>query len=83
MQVNVDKEHPAQVSFSSDKKLEVLKAAKSLFSKRTRTLYHWMYPNISKQQIKQAVTTSWESLNKQEKDLYISQVLLVITLLVV
>lgn len=54
---------------------EVLKAAKSLFSKRTRTLYHWLHPSAPKQQIKTAVATSWESLGAQEKEFYISQVL--------
>ncbi|KAK4883499.1 hypothetical protein RN001_006818 [Aquatica leii] len=57
------------------KKVEVLKAAKSLFSKRTRTLYHWMYPNTPKAQLKAAVATSWEALGAQEKEFYISQVL--------
>nr|XP_023013236.1 uncharacterized protein LOC111503216 [Leptinotarsa decemlineata] len=70
-------EDPSQIptSFSPAKQLEILKAAKSLFSKRTRTLYHWMYPNAAKQQIKSAVTTSWESLAETEKEFYISQVL--------
>ncbi|KAL3278487.1 hypothetical protein HHI36_013806 [Cryptolaemus montrouzieri] len=54
---------------------EVMKAAKSLFSKRTRTLYHWMHPHAPKQQIKAAVSASWESLGTQEKQFYISQVL--------
>lgn len=54
---------------------EVMKAAKSLFSKRTRTLYHWMHPNAPKQQIKAAVSESWDSLGTQEKQFYISQVL--------
>ncbi|XP_044756935.1 uncharacterized protein LOC123315340 isoform X2 [Coccinella septempunctata] len=54
---------------------EVMKAAKSLFSKRTRTLYHWMHPNAPKQQIKAAVSASWDSLGVQEKQFYISQVL--------
>ncbi|KAI4459137.1 hypothetical protein MML48_6g00001696 [Holotrichia oblita] len=54
---------------------EVLMAAKSLFSKRTRTLYHWMYPNAPKAQLKSAVSMSWETLGVQEKEFYISQVL--------
>nr|XP_022919298.1 uncharacterized protein LOC111428124 isoform X1 [Onthophagus taurus] len=54
---------------------EVLMAAKSLFSKRTRTLYHWMYPNTPKAQLKSAVSMSWETLGIQEKEFYISQVL--------
>ncbi|RZC36392.1 uncharacterized protein BDFB_001763 [Asbolus verrucosus] len=57
------------------KQAEILKAAKSLFSKRTRTLYHWMYPNTPKQQIKLAVANSWDNLGIQEKQFYISQVL--------
>ncbi|KAF5284030.1 hypothetical protein FQA39_LY17163 [Lamprigera yunnana] len=58
-----------------NKKVEVLKAAKSLFSKRTRTLYHWMCPDAPKAQLKAAVATSWETLSAQEKEFYISQVL--------
>lgn len=57
-----------------NKQTEVLKAAKSLFSKRTRTLYHWMYPNAPKQQLKIAVANSWETLGTEEKEFYISQV---------
>lgn len=57
------------------KQAEVLKAAKSLFSKRTRTLFHWMYPNTPKAQLKAAVSMSWETLGVQEKEFYISQVL--------
>lgn len=57
------------------KQIEVIKAAKSLFSKRTRTLYHWMYPNAPKQQLKTAVANSWETLGVQEKQFYISQVI--------
>lgn len=57
------------------KQIEVLKAARSLFSKRTRTLYHWIYPNAPKAQLKAAISTSWETLSMQEKDFYISQVL--------
>ncbi|CAG9861012.1 unnamed protein product [Phyllotreta striolata] len=61
--------------FTQAKQVEILKAAKSLFSKRTRTLYHWMYPTASKQQIKTTVMTSWDSLAESEKAFYISQVL--------
>lgn len=56
------------------KKQSVLKTAKSLFSKRTRTLYHWMYPNSSAQQIKETVSRTWESMSLQEKNIYVSQV---------
>lgn len=58
------------------KQIEVIKAAKSLFSKRTRTLYHWMYPHAPKQQLKMAVANSWETLGVQEKQFYISQVII-------
>lgn len=58
-----------------DKHMEVLKSAKSLFSKRTLTLYHWMYPNIPKQQLKANVAAAWENLPNTEKHFYISQVL--------
>lgn len=59
----------------NQKQAEILKAAKSLFSKRTRTLFHWMYPNTPKPQLKAAVSHSWENLGLQEKEFYISQVL--------
>nr|CAH7764895.1 unnamed protein product [Callosobruchus chinensis] len=65
--------HPA--SFSPEKQTEILKAACSLFSKRTRTLYQWMYPNVPKQQLKIAVANCWQSLEQAEKDFYVSQVL--------
>lgn len=57
------------------KKEEVLKAARSLFSKRTRTLYHWMYPNTSKGQLKAIVSAAWDTLSSAEKEFYVSQVL--------
>lgn len=58
----------------NSKEAEVLKAAKSLFSKRTQTLYHWLYPNTPKSQLKTAVAVSWETLDIKEKEFYISQV---------
>ncbi|KAK5650970.1 hypothetical protein RI129_001999 [Pyrocoelia pectoralis] len=70
---NIDTSH--FMHNADDKKIEVLKAAKSLFSKRTRTLYHWMYPNAPKAQLKAAIAASWETLSMQEKEFYISQVL--------
>ncbi|CAH1967546.1 unnamed protein product [Acanthoscelides obtectus] len=61
-------------SFSPEKQAEIMKAACSLFSKRTRTLYQWMYPNVTKQQVKIAVANYWQSLGQSEKDFYVSQV---------
>lgn len=58
-----------------NKREEVLKAAKSLFSKRTRTLYHWMYPDTSKGKLKAIVSSAWDTLSNTEKEFYISQVL--------
>ncbi|KAF2891856.1 hypothetical protein ILUMI_14292 [Ignelater luminosus] len=60
---------------NDNRQAEVLKAAKSLFSKRTRTLFHWIYPHAPKAQLKAAVASSWETLGEQEKEFYISQVL--------
>lgn len=57
------------------KKEEVLKAARSLFSKRTRTLYHWMYPDTSKGKLKAIVSSAWDTLSTTEKEFYVSQVL--------
>lgn len=63
-----------KLQYEENKQSEVLKAAKSLFSKRTRTLYHWMCPNASKHQLKMAIANSWETLSVEEKEFYISQV---------
>lgn len=62
---------------AANKNDEVIKAAKSLFSKRTRTLYHWLYPNTSKNKIKAIVSATWDTLSDSEKHFYISQVLLI------
>lgn len=53
---------------------EIIKLAKSIFSKRTRTLYHWMYPNASKQLIKRVVASTWEIMSAPERNIYIAQV---------
>lgn len=62
---------------TANKHEEVVKAAKSLFSKRTRTLYHWLYPSTSKNKIKATVSAAWDTLPETEKHFYISQVLLI------
>ncbi|GLV43917.1 hypothetical protein CBL_12787 [Carabus blaptoides fortunei] len=54
---------------------EVTRAARSLFSKRTRTLYNWLSPGISKSRLKASVSAAWDRLPTVEKDFYISQVL--------
>ncbi|KAG8332847.1 hypothetical protein J6590_012613 [Homalodisca vitripennis] len=54
---------------------EVTRAAKTLFSKRNRTLMHWLKPNISKNQLKMDVNATWDCLPQCEKVFYISQVL--------
>lgn len=59
---------------AGNKREEVLKAARSLFSKRTRTLYHWIYPCTSKTKLKASVAAAWDTLSVAEKDFYISQV---------
>ncbi|KAK3923678.1 Acylphosphatase, partial [Frankliniella fusca] len=52
---------------------DVVKAAKSLFSKRTRTLYHWLYPDTSKTKLKATVSAAWDTLAESEKQFYLSQ----------
>ncbi|XP_069698841.1 uncharacterized protein [Periplaneta americana] len=64
-----------RIKVADDKQEEVVKAAKSLFSKRTRTLYHWLYPDTSKNKLKATVSAAWDSLPDNEKHFYISQVL--------
>lgn len=59
---------------AGSKREEVLKAARSLFSKRTRTLYHWIYPCTPKTKLKASVAAAWDTLSVAEKDFYISQV---------
>ncbi|XP_049830052.1 uncharacterized protein LOC126270694 [Schistocerca gregaria] len=54
---------------------EVERAARALFSKRTRTLYHWMYPGTSKSKLKATVASAWETLPESEKLFYMSQVM--------
>ena len=59
---------------ADEKQEEVIKAAKSLFSKRTRTLYHWLYPDTSKTKLKATVSAAWDTLADAEKQFYLSQV---------
>lgn len=63
------------LGLASSKQEEVLKAAKSLFSKRTRTLYQWLCPDASKTKLKASVSAAWDTLSEPEKHFYISQVL--------
>jgi hypothetical protein len=53
---------------------EVLAAAKSSFCKRTRTLYRYMYPNISKRDLEKTVLAAWDSSPDTEKQFHISKV---------
>lgn len=62
------------LSLGDEKQEEVIKAAKSLFSKRTRTLYHWLYPDTSKTKLKATVSAAWDTLADTEKQFYLSQV---------
>nr|CAD7408146.1 unnamed protein product [Timema poppensis] len=63
------------LKLAGDRQEEVVKAARSLFSKRTRTLYHWLSPCTSKTKLKTFVAAAWDNLPEQEKHFYISQVL--------
>ncbi|XP_030755666.1 uncharacterized protein LOC115881996 [Sitophilus oryzae] len=73
--VNTDMETMNVFNRLGSRQEEVLRMAKSIFSKRTRTLYHWMYPKASKQQVKQVVYDTWETMSHLEKSVYIAQVL--------
>ena len=53
---------------------EIIKAAMTLYSKRTRTLLHWINPKVNKARLKANVQTSWANLPEWQKQLYISQV---------
>ncbi|XP_033608304.1 uncharacterized protein LOC117282505 [Cryptotermes secundus] len=63
------------VDVTEDTHSDVLKAARSLFCKRTRTLYRWVYPNISKYELNRRVADAWDSASQDEKNIYISEVL--------
>ncbi|PSN57037.1 hypothetical protein C0J52_01750 [Blattella germanica] len=75
IQEDVIKKLGMTMKVTDDKQEEVVKAAKSLFSKRTRTLYHWLYPETSKNKLKATVSAAWDTLPENEKHFYISQVL--------
>ncbi|KAK9505564.1 hypothetical protein O3M35_009585 [Rhynocoris fuscipes] len=61
--------------YNQSKNHEILKAAKSLYSKRTRTLWHWIDPKIPKTKLKNIVLIAWDGLPAWQKQIYISQVL--------
>ncbi|KAJ9575150.1 hypothetical protein L9F63_025900 [Diploptera punctata] len=75
LQEDMNKKLGLNMTVTDEKQEEVVKAAKSLFSKRTRTLYHWLYPDTSKNKLKATVSAAWDTLPEQEKHFYISQVL--------
>ncbi|XP_073991421.1 uncharacterized protein [Rhodnius prolixus] len=62
-------------AYNQSKNYEILKAAKSLYSKRTRTLWHWIDPKIPKSKLKNTVLLAWDNLPAWQKQIYISQVL--------
>jgi hypothetical protein len=69
--------HTAQgsnVNGTEDKHSQVLKAARSLFYKRTRSLYRWVYPKITMDDVNRRVADAWKSASKIEKNIYVSEV---------
>jgi hypothetical protein len=52
---------------------DVLAAAKSSFCKRTRTLYRYMLPNVSKRELDKIVLAAWDSSPDTEKQFHISK----------
>jgi hypothetical protein len=63
------------VDGTEDRYSEVLKAARSLFYRRNRTLYRWIYANIRKCKLTRLVTDAWNSASESEKNIYISEVM--------
>jgi transposase len=53
---------------------EVLAKAKEKFTKRTRTLYRCVYPNIKKHQLERRVRDDWFSVPENERNIYILEV---------
>lgn len=73
--MSIKSENESIFKISENRQNDVIKAAKSLFSKRTRTLFHWLFPNKSKSSLKSNVSDAWDTLPQDEKHFYISQVL--------
>jgi hypothetical protein len=59
---------------ATDKRTEVLQAAKSTFCKQTRTLYRFMYPKITTNELHSRVSDAWDRLSQKEKNIYILKV---------
>jgi hypothetical protein len=59
---------------TQDKDSEVFKAARSLFFKRTRILYRWVYSNMTKCELNKRVIDAWKSASPDEQNIYISEV---------
>ncbi|XP_014262593.1 uncharacterized protein LOC106674413 isoform X2 [Cimex lectularius] len=55
--------------------VDIINAAKNLYSKRTRTLMHWINPKIPKARLKMSMMNAWDQLPEWQKRIYISQVL--------
>jgi len=64
-----------KVGYNSGRHSDILKAAQSLYSKRTRTLWHWINPGIPKTKLKSCVQTAWDNLPDWQKKIYVSQVM--------
>jgi hypothetical protein len=65
----------SDVHETEDRHSEVMKAARSLFYKRTRTLYRWVYANMTKCELNRRVKDAWNSASENEKNIYISEVI--------
>ncbi|XP_021929997.1 uncharacterized protein LOC110834792 [Zootermopsis nevadensis] len=53
---------------------DVMKAAKLLFCKRSRTLHHWLNPDLTKRKLDDAVLAAWNVLPDNERRLYIAEI---------
>jgi hypothetical protein len=63
------------VDGTENKNSEVMKAARSLFYKRTRTLYRWVYSNMTKNELNRRVIGAWNSASQYERNIYVSEVM--------
>jgi hypothetical protein len=52
----------------------VLAAAKASFCKQTRTLYRYMFPNVSKWDLEKKVLAAWDTSPESEKQFHLSKV---------
>nr|XP_014282778.1 uncharacterized protein LOC106684921 isoform X2 [Halyomorpha halys] len=63
------------LNYTWEQKANVIAAAKILYTKKTRTLLHWLDPSLSLSKLRATLELSWQNLPLWQKEVYISQVM--------